>query len=456
MAKASDSRTQFTERLALWIFDNPVIDNKEARQLACHAFMDSIGCILLGSDDTATKVVRKTVSRLGAGMCSVIGGDLSLSSPNASLVNATAAHAFDYDDNYRPALTHPSAVLVPALIALTEENNATIGQAVDAYIAGTEIQARIGRIANPLHYEKGWHGTSTIGVIGCAAACAHLLKLNLEQIINCLSIAVSMASGTKKQFGTLTKPYHAGMTAQNGIMAAYLAQNGLDASSEPITGNWGFIDLYNNELPENLNSASNDHLALITDGLLPKRFPCCGSIHRTLDGILDLLREHAISADQIEKIETSVPELNFNNLKYSEPTTVSEARFSMNYCVAVLVNTGELSLSDFTHSAVNNRREIRDYMARIVMKKYELGKGDDLIHHLQIHLRDGNIIKKSVYQVKGSNKNPFSDEDRKIKFYDCVKEYLSDNDRADLYSILTELLSYSDIKNITKYFVKQA
>jgi len=245
------------------------------------------------------------------------------------------------------------------------------------------------------------------------------------------------------------------MTAQNGIMAAYLAQNGLDANSEPITGDWGFLDLYNNELLEDLDDTSGDQLALIRDGLLPKRFPCCGSIHRTLDGILDLINEHAISADQIEKIETSVPELNFNNLKYRDPATASEARFSMHYCIAALVNTGGLSLSDFTYAAVNNRRDIRDYIGRIVMTKYELEKGDDLNHHLLIHRKDGSSLKKSVSQVKGSNKNPFSDEDRRVKFYDCVKEYLDHDAQENLYTILTGLPSYSDIKKITQYLTKQ-
>ncbi|MCK5683969.1 MmgE/PrpD family protein [bacterium] len=454
MKRADTGINTFTEDLSLWISNHPVIDNKEARQLASHAVMDTMACIILGQDDFSTRIVRKTASQFGSGKCSVTGSGLKLSAPNAALVNATAAHAFDFDDNYIVALTHASAVLVPALIALAEENHSTIDNMVDAYIIGTEVQARIGRIANPHHYEKGWHGTSTIGVIGCAAACAHLLKLNLKQILNSLSIAVSMASGTKKQFGTLTKPFHAGMTAQNGITAAYLAKNGLEANSEPITGDWGFIDLYNNELPESVDNPFDDKLALIKDGLFPKRFPCCGSTHCTLDGILDLMNEHNLSAEEIEKIETSVPEMNYNNLRYRIPVTESEARFSMHYCISVLVNRGELLLSDFTPEAVAARNTIRAYIDKIEMTKYALKKGEDRIHHIQMHLQNGKILKRSIHLVKGSNKNPFTDEDRKNKFHDCVKDYLNADDRADLYNILYELSSYKDIGNLTKYFTR--
>jgi len=440
---------KLTEQLADWVVENPVMDHPKARELAGYAFLDTIPCIIAGRDDPATNIVRKTALQFGEGRCFVVGSEIRLAAPHAALVNAVSAHALDYDDNYLPAITHPSAVLVPALLAVADENNVTSENLIDAFIVGTEVQAQIGKFINPKHYSKGWHSTSTLGVIGCAAACAHLLKLNKEQVMNVISISVSMASGTKKQFGTLTKPYHAGMAAQNGVTAAYLARNGLDACAEPITGDWGFIDLYNQDASELAGGLFDDELTFVRVGLLPKRFPCCGSTHRTLDGILELMEEHALSADSIEKIETVVSKTNYDNLKYNQPTTESEARFSMHYCAAVLVNTGKLLLSDFTLDAVNQRPEIREWLNRVEMRKSKrLSKNPFPPHHVKIHLKNGGVLKKSVAHSKGALEKPFDAEDRKNKFDDCVSGYLNTPDRDALYDALSRVA----LDGVTKYF----
>ena len=443
----------FTEQLSKWVVDNYVIKDKKAKELACHAFLDTIPCIILGYNDPATKIVRNTANAFGTGKCSVIGGDIKLSSPNAAMINATAAHALDFDDNYLPAITHPSAVLIPALIAVAEENNISINNMIDAYIIGTEVEAIIGKFVNPKHYEKGWHNTSTIGTIGCAAACASLLNLNQEEIQNAISISVSMASGTKKQFGFSTKPYHAGMTAQNGITATCLAKNGLDACPEPITGDWGFNDLYNQDSSNYCEDLFNEKLAITTAGLLPKRFPCCGSIHRTIDGIIELMEENSINSKDIEKIETLIPELMYNNLKYNSPDTESEARFSMHYCVSVIVNTGKLTLSDFKLDAINNRKEIRDWMDKLKMSKYqvEMGKAP-MTHHITIYLKNGNTYKRAISESKGGITKPFNCEDRKAKFYDCVSSYLNQEEQDKLYNNLYNLEDLKNIKDITDFF----
>jgi len=441
---------KFTTQLADWIVEHPVINNKRAHELAYHGFLDTISCIISGKNNSATEIVRKTASRFGTGNCSVIGENIKLSSPNAALVNATSAHALDFDDNYRHAITHPSAVLVPALLALAEENNFGIKDVIDAYIVGLEIQARIGKFVNPQHYSAGWHSTSTVGVIGSAAACAHLLKLNKEQTLNCISISSSMASGTKKQFGTLTKPFHAGMASQNGIIAAYLAKNGLNACAEPITGVWGFIDLFTDENTDITEDIFDDELMIIKYGLSPKRFPCCGSIHKTLDGILELMEEHSLKTDSVKRIETTVPKINFNNLKYNEPVTEAEAKFSMHYCVAVILNTGKLSLSDFTLEAINERKEIRDSLKHI--KMIEKDDCDNYSHDINIYLNNGAVIGTTVVNTKGLKELPFTTEERKSKFYDCVAEHLNSKDKDDLYNYLLNLEFLDSINNITKYF----
>src|SRR5690606_18663480 len=161
-----------------------------------------------------------------------IGRPDGLSPPWAALANGTAAHALDFDDNFDPAKAHASAVLIPAILALAEERPAPGFAVLDAYIVGLQIMGRVGQGINPFHRNRGWHATATVGAIGAAAACARLLALSSAQATHALSLATSMAAGSMAQFGTMAKPLHAGLAAKSGVIAASLAQAGLDAGAE--------------------------------------------------------------------------------------------------------------------------------------------------------------------------------------------------------------------------------
>ena len=143
----------------------------------------------------------------------------------------------DFDDYDLASVSHPSAVLVPALIALGEERCASGSEILDAYIVGLEVIARVGMAVNMSHYALGWHATATIGAIGAAAACARIMNLNAEEIANAISLATSMASGYKSQFGTMAKPVHAGLAAKSGVIAAAMGAAGITASSDTLDDN---------------------------------------------------------------------------------------------------------------------------------------------------------------------------------------------------------------------------
>jgi len=161
----------------------------------------------------------------GDGPCTVMGSEVRLAAPWAALANGTAAHALDFDDNFDPAKAHASAVLVPAILALAEQERASGRACLDAYIAGLQIMGRVGQGVNPAHRNRGWHATGTVGAIGAAAACARLLRLPEREAAFALSIATSLAGGFMAQFGTMTKPVHAGFAAQAGVMAAASARS---------------------------------------------------------------------------------------------------------------------------------------------------------------------------------------------------------------------------------------
>lgn len=211
----------------------------EAIVAARNAFMDTIGVTIPGAAETVTRKVFRTVRSWGEGPCTVIGADIRLAAPWAALVNGTAAHALDFDDNFDPAKAHASAVLVPAILALAEQEEASGLACIDAYIAGLQIMGRVGQGLNPAHRNRGWHATATVGAVGAAAACARLLRLGEREAAFGLSISTSMAGGFMSQFGTSTKPLHAGLAAKAGVLAASLARRGVDAGLATLDGPTG-------------------------------------------------------------------------------------------------------------------------------------------------------------------------------------------------------------------------
>src|SRR5690606_20740610 len=208
----------------------------EAIVAARNAFMDTIGVTIPGAAETVTRKVFRTVRSWGEGPCTVIGADIRLAAPWAALVNGTAAHALDFDDNFDPAKAHASAVLVPAILALAEQEEASGLACIDAYIAGLQIMGRVGQGLNPAHRNRGWHATATVGAAG---ACARLLRLGEREAAFGLSISTSMAGGFMSQFGTSTKPLHAGLAAKAGVLAASLARRGVDAGLATLDGPTG-------------------------------------------------------------------------------------------------------------------------------------------------------------------------------------------------------------------------
>src|SRR5947209_19955868 len=197
-------------RIAEFITQTDVAE--DALVVARSAFLDTVGVMLAGSLEPAAGIVQRlAATEAGAGPCRIFGTELSVNAGWAALVNGTAAHALDYDDMCFVSLAHPSAPLVSALLALGEKTSAPGRRLLEAYVIGFEVEAVLGRVMNPRHYQSGWHCTSTIGSIGAAAACARLLRLDSVSTANCIALAASQASGLKENFGTMSKPLHAGL-----------------------------------------------------------------------------------------------------------------------------------------------------------------------------------------------------------------------------------------------------
>jgi 2-methylcitrate dehydratase PrpD len=446
-----------------WIASAPGEWPREALHAARRAFVDTIGVAIPGAAEPVTGVVLAAVSDWGEGPCTAIGSAARLPAPWAALVGGTAAHALDFDDNFDPPKAHASAVLVPAILALGEQEGASGKACLDAYIVGLQVMGRVGQGVNPVHRNRGWHATGTVGAIGAAAACARLTRLTAEQAAYALSIATSMAGGFMSQFGTMTKPLHAGLAAKAGVMASSLAKAGLDAGLGTLDGPKGMNRLMVGPDYEALRDSQTciDHgqtmrfetdsvgepLLILSSGLKVKRFPNCGSAHRAMDGLLELRERLGFAADELAEVRVSAPATHLANLMYEDPQTPAQARFSLEFALATIALKGKCALSDFEPEAVADPqvRAICEIVRRVPVDKPE----GEFPTRVEVTLSDGRKGDVEVTMPVGSLNAPLSDAQQRAKFEQCAAGLVSDGDRAALLAKLDGLVDLADIRSLT-------
>jgi 2-methylcitrate dehydratase PrpD len=436
-----------------WIAETPGDWPEAALESAHRQFIDVIAVTLPGAAEPATRNVFETVAGWGSGPATVIGQGTGLAAPWAALVNGTAAHALDFDDNFDPAKAHATAVLAPALLALAEQEDSSGRDCLDAYIAGLQILGRVGQGVNPAHRNRGWHATATVGAVGAAAACARLLRLDARRAAFAVSIATSMAGGFMSQFGTMTKPLHAGLAAKSGILAAGLARAGIDAGLETLDGPTGMNRLMvgpdYEQLRDGLTHVEHgqtlrfetakigDPLLILSSGFRVKRFPNCGSAHRSMDAVLELKARFGFSADEIEEVNVWAPVSHLNNLMYERPEDALQAKFSLEYGVAVALLTGNCTLADFTDQAVADP-EVRAFYPKINRHPVDKAEGE-FPTKVEIRLSDGRRFETAVPMPVGSLAAPFSLDQYWAKFEGCSQGLLAAARLAELRQALAEM-----------------
>jgi 2-methylcitrate dehydratase PrpD len=448
---------------AEWLAETPDSWAPEAIAAARNAFIDVIGVSVPGVLDPSTRNVFAGVRDWGTGPATAFGMGAGLSAPWAALVNGTAAHALDFDDNFDPAKAHATAVLVPAILALAEQENASGAECIDAYITGLQIMGRAGQGVNPAHRNRGWHATATMGAIGAAAACARLLKLPTQQAAYALSLSTSMAAGFMSQFGTMAKPLHAGLAAKAGVMSASLARSGVTAGMDTFDSWNGMNRLMVGPDYEALRDAitapehgqtmrfETEHvgepLLLLSSGLKVKRFPNCASAHRAMDGFSALQRAHALTPSNVAEINVRAPVSHLNNLMYTDPQSAPQAKFSLEYALAVLLLNGNATLDDFTDEAAM-RPEIRALYPRIHRHPVDKSEGE-FPTEVEAILTDGTRYQTAVKMPAGSLAAPFTPEQMWAKFDGCVTGILSPADAQSLRNALENLPNLPSIGLLT-------
>jgi 2-methylcitrate dehydratase PrpD len=422
--------------------------------LARNAFVDTIGVTLAGALEPASRIVQKLVVIEGcAASCPVFGTNLRTSATWAALANGTAAHALDYDDMCFVSLAHPSAPLVMAAIAVAEEVGASGRAMLEAYLVGFEVEAVLGRVMNPRHYQQGWHCTSTLGSVGAAAACARLLRLDAAATANCIALAASQASGLKENFGTMSKPLHAGLAARNGVLAASLARNGFTASERALDGPQGYLLAMASERTDlqEVSASLGKRWEILETGITVKLYPSCAATHPALDAVLDMRREHQLTAEKIEGVEVEVDSITPNLLIYDRPKTGLEGKFSMNFCVAAALSEGQVGLKTFEDEYVRNPH-IQELLPRIVLRvNPSLGKNAPALTQaiITIRLAGGEVLRREANGARGYPERPPSTEELGEKFRSCALQALPKDMVESALCSLHALESLKDVRTLT-------
>jgi 2-methylcitrate dehydratase PrpD len=416
----------------------------EAVEAAKGAIMDCLACMLAGSRESLADILcRYVAAESAAPAASVVGRGFRTSAANAALVNGAMAHALDYDDITQITKTHPTAVLLPAALAVAEETGASGREMLLGYMAGFEVACGVGEALSGAYYDDlGWHPTGPLGAVGAAAAASRIIGLDPQQTAMAISLAASQASGLRQNFGTMTKPFHAGDAARAGVVSAKLVRDGFTASQDALEGRFGFIRAFSGgqgfnseQVVENLGNKRY----LVESGIEIKKYPCCGSAHLALDATFNLLSQGAIDPEAVDRIEVMVDFDPPRSLIHSRPVSSLEGKFSMQYCLAAALLDRRVGLQSFTDGLVL-RPEAQSLIPRIDMRRIPGNEGKpswtEGYNEVEVHLKDGSVLRQQAHRASSGALRGVTVEEIREKFLDCASQSLSDARAAEVLSRL--------------------
>ncbi|MET3794724.1 MmgE/PrpD family protein [Aquamicrobium terrae] len=408
------------------------------------AFTDCIGVMLAGRDEPSLCAVREEfLAKAGDGRSSVLLSGLHADPATAALINGTAAHVLDYDD---VALRgHPSAVLVPAILAEAEGIDADGPAMIAAYVAGYETWAELGRrLPKPLH-TKGYHPTAIFGTLAVAAACANLRNLTAERAASAVAMAASQASGLTVNFGSDTKPFHVGSAAAAGLICARLAARGMTASSDALENPAGFLAAYGAE-PQGLSEPADElgsRWRILEHGISIKRYPVCYAIHRVIDAIIEMRPALQARLAEIESIHIHLGDIQKRMLRIDRPSTPLEAKFSAGFCTAAALVAGNVGIAELRDDLIGSGL-IEDLTSKITYET--ITEVDPAFSNyapydqVRVRMRTGECFESpQIRRCKGHANMPMSAAELRAKFEDCTRNAFTASTRKNLFEQLQSL-----------------
>ena len=411
----------------------------EAVAGAKRCLIDGFGVVLAGSTVRGSAIVRDYVKASGAqGQATVLGPErLSAPAAQAALANGASGHAMDYDDTQLSTtpdrvfglLTHPTVPALAASLALGERLGASGRAFLEAFLIGFEVECKIAEAINPEHYVRGFHSTGTVGTFGAAASAAKLLNLTPAATAHALGIAASMSSGIRVNFGSMTKPLHAGRAAENGVTAAELAARGFTAGDDGLDGEWGFFQVAGGGADlTRIAGALGKPFSILDPGVSIKPYPCGSLGHPTMDAMLKLVTDHDVRPEQIARVRVRAGSNILNPLRYKTAKTELEAKFCLPFMMASIALRRRAGIREFTDEFVASA-PVQAMMARVdtVFDKDIEARGfDKMRSSVEVDLVDGGkLAQASDERYRGAPEKPFTRAELHEKFTDCASLVLS-------------------------------
>ena len=386
-------------------------------------FVDCVGTLIAGSIEEPPRLLHKALAPApGDATLYLVGPRVSV--PEAAWINGTAAHALDYDDVSLRG--HPSTVLVPAILAEAEGLGSSGAEMATAYVAGYEVWAELAGRDPDQHHQKGWHPTGIFGAIAAAAACATLRRLGPEQAAQAIALGASHSSGLVANFGTMTKPYHAGKAAHAGVISARLAEAGFTASADALEHPLGFLAAVSPKGAADRERAAQVGHAwqILSQGLSVKKYPLCYCTHRAIDGMLDLLRAQQVHGENVKSITVSTSRRNATILRNQHPQTGLEAKFSMQFAMAASILAGRVGLAELTDGFVQ-RKEVQALQRKVTIAPDDRPdpnrSGAAPYDLVVVETNDGRRLESArITDERGSPQLPLTTDELWVKFENCL------------------------------------
>jgi len=413
--------------------------------------IDTLGVAIGAAESAVDGALRKLSLASRSGEAFLWNGQGRAAAMDAAWMNGALAHALDFDDG-GVALTpmHPSSPVLPALWALCERDNRSGRDLLAAYIVGLEVECKLASAISLTHYDHGWHTTAVLGTFGATAGAAWLLGLTEAQTCTTIGIAASMAGGLRANFGTMTKPLHAGLAARNGVTAAQLAHAGWSANQTVLETKKGFFDVFQCGEVGDLKLGAPFHFE--SPGVSIKRFPSCSATHHCIEAMFALKRDHDLRAEQIDEIECLVHAVSYQAVrKDPEAATAEAARFSLHFTMALVLLEGGVELKHFLPET-RNRDDVRALMRKVRVAIHPeletLQSKKSVFGEVQVRLKDGRLLAHRATQVRGRGPLALTDADVDGKFLGCAEPALGPAKAQELLSKLRRLDEQPEIRRL--------
>ena len=392
-------------------------------ELITPVIADCFGCIIAGSNSQVAIRSYKSFKKFGSGDSTLFGTNKLLNLQSATVCNSVAGHAWDFDDYEAPGNTHPTVVILPAMLSASHLQKTSGTELLIAYAVGVEVIMQLGQAITLEHYARGFHSTATLGAIGAAAAVSRLLHLSKEQTSNALAIAVSQAIGYTAQFGSNAKGIQTGFAARAGLEAAVLAESGATGNLDIIESDSGFFALLGQHDKDRIDLIENkigNKWALLEHGVYLKPWPVCSYTHRAITAALDIRKRLKNQLDQITEVRVVMPDFHYAILPFKIPQNHNEALFSLPACLAKILIDGTLTLKDYENSFWE-KSEIQQLIKKVFVKteparNLSLNFDPEQPDHLSIKLEGGELIESKCAFPLGSPQNPMNLDQLSGKF----------------------------------------